>query len=128
MPKSKEFLTSSDSESEGSDEPKPKKKKPEAKPEKKKETKKETKEAKPDKEDGASSPTKTPSGEYMFQLGKMRFATVNEFRGKVMVGIREYYEKDGELRPGKKGISLSAEQWQALKDKIADIDECVKRF
>lgn len=38
-----------------------------------------------------------------FQLAKMRYATVSEFRGKVMVGIREYYEKDGELRPGKKG-------------------------
>ena len=33
----------------------------------------------------------------------MRFATVSEFRGKVLISIREYYEKDGELRPGKKG-------------------------
>lgn len=29
--------------------------------------------------------------------------TVSEFRGKVMVGIREFYEADGELKPGKKG-------------------------
>jgi len=37
------------------------------------------------------------------QLGKMRYATVSEFRGRKMVNIREYYEADGELRPGKKG-------------------------
>uniref|UniRef100_A0A0B7AUZ0 Transcriptional coactivator p15 (PC4) C-terminal domain-containing protein n=1 Tax=Arion vulgaris TaxID=1028688 RepID=A0A0B7AUZ0_9EUPU len=124
MPKSKEFLSSSDSESGDSDEPKQKKKKPEAKPEKKKEVK----EAKSDKDSKSSSSTKGPGGEHMFQLAKMRYATVSEFRGKAMVGIREYYEKDGELRPGKKGISLSTEQWQALKDKITDIDECLSTF
>lgn len=38
-----------------------------------------------------------------FQLSTMRFATVSEFRGRVMVGIREYYDAGGELKPGKKG-------------------------
>jgi len=33
----------------------------------------------------------------------MRYATVSEFRGRKMVNIREFYEADGELRPGKKG-------------------------
>jgi len=124
MPKSKEFLTSSDSESGDSDEPKQKKKKPQPKPEKKKEVEGEESE----KGEKASKSTKGPGGEVMFQLAKMRYATVSEFRGKVMVGIREYYEKDGKLLPGKKGISLSAEQWQALKDNIGDIDECLNKF
>jgi len=33
----------------------------------------------------------------------MRYATVSEFRGRKMVNIREYYDADGEIRPGKKG-------------------------
>jgi len=40
------------------------------------------------------------------QLGKMRYATVSEFRGRKMVNIREFYDADGELRPGKKGYLL----------------------
>ncbi|KAK7011446.1 activated RNA polymerase II transcriptional coactivator p15 [Biomphalaria glabrata] len=123
MPKSKEYLSSSDSESADSDEPKPKKKKPVAKP-----TPKPEKDSKSDKKDEKAGPTKNSSGESMFQISKMRFATVSEFRGKAMVNIREYYEKDGELRPGKKGISLSIDQWEALKEKIPDIDECVKKL
>ena len=31
-----------------------------------------------------------------------------------MVNIREFYEKDGEQRPGKQGISLPPEQWHKL--------------
>ncbi|XP_041372688.1 activated RNA polymerase II transcriptional coactivator p15-like [Gigantopelta aegis] len=113
MPKSKELISSDDDS--GSDtEPKPKKKKVEKKPEKKEEIK-------PDKKS-----SKTSAGENMFQLSRMRFATVSEFRGKVMVGIREYYEADGDLRPGRKGISLTLEQWKSLKDQMDDIDEAIK--
>lgn len=33
----------------------------------------------------------------------MRYVSVREFRGKVMVDIREFYDADGDLKPGKKG-------------------------
>jgi len=33
----------------------------------------------------------------------MRYATVSEFRGRKMVNIREYYDDDGEIKPGRKG-------------------------
>lgn len=38
-----------------------------------------------------------------WQLEGMRFVKVRKFRGKVMVDIREFYESNGELLPGKKG-------------------------
>ncbi|KAL4227482.1 Transcriptional coactivator [Mactra antiquata] len=119
MPKSKEFI-SSDSDSSDIDEPKPKKKKVEKKKEEKREEKKEVSK----KSSGGAE--KGPGGECMFQIGRMRYVTVSEFRGKAMVGIREYYDKDGEMRPGKKGISLPLDQWKRLTDQIDDIDQAVK--
>ena len=53
---------------------------------------------------------------------------VREFRGKIYVDIREYYEADGEMKPGKKGISLTAQQYQKLKSLIPEIDEGLKKF
>ncbi|VDO16371.1 unnamed protein product [Brugia timori] len=61
----------------------------------------------------------------MFELGKMRFVTVRSFKGKSLIDIREYYQDkgSGELKPGRKGISLSGEQYQRLKAIMSDIDE-----
>ncbi|XP_065207713.1 RNA polymerase II transcriptional coactivator [Planococcus citri] len=71
----------------------------------------------------APSKKKTKDEDEGFHLGNNRFVKVREFRGKVMVDIREFYEKDGELLPGKKGIALSATQWKKFKDMVNDIDE-----
>ena len=73
---------------------------------------------------------------------------MQEFKGKLLVSIREYYDDDaGERRPGRKGyitrristiiiypsqltfyfdfvgISLSVEQWEKLKEAIPTIDQ-----
>ena len=53
---------------------------------------------------------------------------MSEFKGKAYVNIREYYESDGKMLPGKKGISLGIEQWEALKTFISKIDSDLKRF
>ena len=58
----------------------------------------------------------------------MRFVNVSEFKGKAYINIREYYESDGKVLPGKKGISLSVEQWEALKSFMGKIDSDLKRF
>ena len=36
------------------------------------------------------------------KLSPMRRITVSEFKGSTLVSLREYFEKDGEMRPGKK--------------------------
>ncbi|KAJ4455345.1 putative Transcriptional Coactivator p15 (PC4) [Paratrimastix pyriformis] len=94
------------------------------------EEKKETKKARPSK--------KNDEDEFKFELvrlpfescvslimfapqGSKRFVTVRKFKGRVYVDIREFYEDDGEMKPGKKGISLTPEQWQSLVDKSEEI-------
>uniref|UniRef100_A0A8B9BGF4 Activated RNA polymerase II transcriptional coactivator p15 n=2 Tax=Anser TaxID=8842 RepID=A0A8B9BGF4_9AVES len=67
--------------------------------------------------------------EGMFQIGKMRYVRVSCFKGKVLVDIREFYvDKEGDMKPGRKGIALSAEEWNQLKKIIPDIDAAVKIF
>jgi hypothetical protein len=53
---------------------------------------------------GASSSTqKTDSnGDIYWDISSHRRVTISEFRGKSLVSIREYYEKDGQELPGKK--------------------------
>ena len=58
-----------------------------------------------------------------WSLSAKRFVTINSFRGKMMVDIREHYlDENGEQKPGKKGISLSLDQWEKLKEFIPQID------
>ncbi|TNN29379.1 Activated RNA polymerase II transcriptional coactivator p15 [Liparis tanakae] len=124
MPKSKEVLSStSGSDSDSEVETKAKRKKPSA-PEKPAKKAKSGETSKP----GGSS--KSSGGDdNMFQIGKMRYVSVREFKGKVLVDIREYWmNQDGEMKPGKKGISLNPEQWTQLKDQMSDIDEAMKRI
>uniref|UniRef100_A0A8C2YL32 Activated RNA polymerase II transcriptional coactivator p15 n=1 Tax=Chinchilla lanigera TaxID=34839 RepID=A0A8C2YL32_CHILA len=45
----------------------------------------------------------------MFQIGKMRYASVQHFKGK-------------------KNISLNPEQWSQLKEQISDIDDAVRKL
>uniref|UniRef100_A0A182MU62 Transcriptional coactivator p15 (PC4) C-terminal domain-containing protein n=1 Tax=Anopheles culicifacies TaxID=139723 RepID=A0A182MU62_9DIPT len=66
--------------------------------------------------------------ENSFELDKNRKVTVNEFKGKVYVGIREYYNKDGKTLPSKKGISLSVPQWKKLLEQADAINEQIKKF
>ncbi|KAF8444549.1 transcriptional Coactivator p15-domain-containing protein [Boletus edulis BED1] len=65
---------------------------------------------------------KNAEGEKYVELGKKKRAAVRPFKGQVFVDIREFYGADGDEKPGKKGISLSVEQWEALKQSISTID------
>jgi hypothetical protein len=52
----------------------------------------------------------TNTGEKYIDLGKKKRATVREFKGTVLLDIREFYGAGDEEKPGKKGISLTLEQ------------------
>uniref|UniRef100_A0A915EKW9 Transcriptional coactivator p15 (PC4) C-terminal domain-containing protein n=1 Tax=Ditylenchus dipsaci TaxID=166011 RepID=A0A915EKW9_9BILA len=71
---------------------------------------------------------KSAEGEDMVEFGPKRFASVTEFKGSKMVNIREYYEKNGQLLPGKKGISMKLDQWKQFKSIIPDVDELIKKM
>ncbi|KAK4528177.1 hypothetical protein GAYE_SCF53G6112 [Galdieria yellowstonensis] len=62
-----------------------------------------------------------------FELSKTRRVSVRKFSGKVLVDIREYYQNGETWSPGRKGISLSIEQFEKLKSHLADIDEAIQR-
>ncbi|KAG7266503.1 hypothetical protein CRUP_016875 [Coryphaenoides rupestris] len=49
-------------------------------------------------------PAKNLPLEPFYKIGKMRYVSVRDFKGKVLVDIREYWmNQDGEMKPGKKG-------------------------
>ncbi|KAG9355100.1 hypothetical protein JZ751_001813 [Albula glossodonta] len=123
MPKSKEVLSStSGSDSDSEVETKAKRKKPSTpeKPVKKQKSGESSR--------GGGSSRGDNKDDNMFQIGKMRYVSVRDFKGKVLIDIREYWmNQDGEMKPGKKGISLNPEQWNQLKEQMSDIDDAVKR-
>jgi hypothetical protein len=64
----------------------------------------------------SKSPDGSPGGEEHYQIdsngdpyweiSRLRRVTVSSFKGRTMVNVREYYEKDGLELPGKKVSSL----------------------
>ncbi|KAL0332615.1 UNVERIFIED_CONTAM: RNA polymerase II transcriptional coactivator KIWI [Sesamum calycinum] len=60
---------------------------------------------------------------FICELSKNRKVSVRNWMGKVVVDIREFYFKDGKEFPGKKGISLSMDQWKILRDHVDEIDK-----
>ena len=42
------------------------------------------------------------NGDVYWELSRLRRITISEFKGKRMVNVREYYEKEGAVLPGKK--------------------------
>ncbi|OCT53030.1 RNA polymerase II transcriptional coactivator [Cladophialophora carrionii] len=65
-------------------------------------------------------------GNKYWEIAKARRVTLSEYKGQTMVGIREYYEKDGQWLPGKKGISLTLDQYSALIQITPQIEDLLK--
>ena len=49
-----------------------------------------------------SSAKTDANGDRYWEISKLRRVTVSSFKGKTLVNVREYYEKDGKELPGKK--------------------------
>lgn len=56
---------------------------------------------------------------------RRRRVSLSEFKGKLYVGVREFYRKDGQLLHGKKGLNLSAEQWATLKEQADSLTQAL---
>ncbi|RDX85469.1 RNA polymerase II transcriptional coactivator KELP [Mucuna pruriens] len=62
------------------------------------------------------------------KLSDKRRVTIQDFRGKTLVSMREYYKKDGKELPTSKGISLTEEQWSAFKKNVPAIEKAIKKM
>lgn len=62
------------------------------------------------------------------QLSSRRKVTIQDFRGKTLVSIREYYSKDGKELPSSKGISLTADQWSSFSKNVPAIEKAIRKM
>lgn len=76
----------------------------------------------------ASEPKKGDNNgeEKEWVLDRMRLVRINEYRGRRFVDIREHYERDGKVLPGKKGIALSGLQWRKLLEYGPEITKALE--
>lgn len=79
------------------------------------------------KEEEEVKGTAGADGSTVFELGSKRRLVVKTFKGRRYVDLREWYTDDGgELKPGKKGISLTPEQWAKVKLAASQVDALLR--
>ncbi|KAH7821070.1 putative Transcriptional Coactivator p15 (PC4) [Monocercomonoides exilis] len=64
----------------------------------------------------------------VWELGNQKRISISEFKGKYYVDIREFYtDPAGDLKPGRKGISLKPEQWDLLLSYATEVNQALKK-
>ncbi|WEW57942.1 hypothetical protein PRK78_003409 [Emydomyces testavorans] len=66
-----------------------------------------------------NAPRTDSNGDPYWEISRQRRVTVSSFKGRTMINIREYYEKDGQDLPGKK--------FNALVGLLPNLEEVVKQ-
>jgi hypothetical protein len=74
----------------------------------------------------APAASKDDEGNPFWELSSKRRVGISEFKNMHFINVREYYEKDGKALPGKKGISLSVEQYAALLKAVPSINATLR--
>ena len=80
------------------------------------------------KEENQPEEIKTGSDEIAYELTKKKRVSVSKWKGKILINFREFYEKDGQMLPTKKGICLTEDSWIILKSLIPHVDKAMKRL
>ena len=59
---------------------------------------------------------------------RKRYATLlkRTYKGTELYDIREFYDANGEMKPGRKGISLREDQWKILVAEAQSVNEVLK--
>ncbi|TVY89089.1 putative RNA polymerase II transcriptional coactivator [Lachnellula willkommii] len=77
----------------------------------------------------AASKAKANSESKFWELSSSktpRRVEISDFKGSKLVNIREFYQKDDEYLPGRKGISLSVDQYKAFVKAIPSINASLR--
>lgn len=77
--------------------------------------------------EGNTSDSGGSSGDGPWILARrVRQVSIREFSGRKTVDIRQHFEKDGKVLPGKTGISLSLQQWKKLVEMADEITRALE--
>ncbi|XP_027158853.1 uncharacterized protein LOC113760471 [Coffea eugenioides] len=68
------------------------------------------------------------TGRVICKLSDKRSVAVHDFRGKCLVSIRDYLEKDGKQLFSGKGISLTGRQWSLFRSSFPAIEEAIAKM
>ncbi|KAK9764539.1 hypothetical protein K7432_007871 [Basidiobolus ranarum] len=86
---------------------------------------------------GANKKAKVPAGnskvnddgEQYFELSSKKRMSVRKWKNMVLVDFREFYtDSNGVVRPTKKGITLSLDQWKKLKELANEVDDAIDQL